>query len=463
MQNEKSNTLDYLHSSFKVSSNLILPVMAVVMLFVLFGFTERLVSSAYADLTVDITQGHAEPMPVAIPNFYGSNDDERKLGKNIAYVISRNLEFSGLFRPVNPKAFIEKIDLASLIQPRFSDWRVINAQALVTGKVTHGTGQEFLVEFRLWDAFAGEQMLGLRFKSAKHLWRRIAHKASDAIYERLTGESGYFDTRIVYVSESGPLNKRVKRLAMMDQDGENMEFLTDGSSLALTPRFSPTAQEITYLSYERRAPRVYLRNLDTRTQEVLGEFRGMTFAPRFSPDGNRVILTYAEDGNSELYEMDLRTGKRKRLTRNAAIDTGPSYSPSGEYVAFESDRGGSQQIYVMRRDGSDVRRITFGQGRYGTPVWSPRGDLIAFTKQSRGQFAIGVIKPDGKGERVLVKDYLVEGPTWAPNGRVLMFMRQTSRDPEASELVTIDITGHNERVRFTTTAASDPAWSPLLP
>jgi len=419
--------------------------------------------TATADLTVDITRGYVEPMPLAIPDFLGTTAQEKKLGKDIAKVISRNLEFSGLFRPIDPKAFIEEMTPTSILQPRFGDWRVINAQALVTGRVVEGQDQQFQVEFRLWDAFAGDQMLGLRFKSVKDLWRRIGHKASDAIYERLTGESGYFDTRIVYVSESGPLDRRVKRLAIMDQDGENLEFLTDGKALALTPRFSPTAQEITYLSFEKGAPRVYLRNLDTRTQEVLGEFRGMTFAPRFSPDGNQVVLTYAENGNSELYEMDLRNGQKYQLTNNTAIDTGPSYSPNGDFVAFESDRGGSQQIYIMDRNGGNIKRITFGKGRYGTPVWSPRGDLIAFTKQHRGQFSIGVIKPSGEGERILIRDYLVEGPTWAPNGRVLMFMRQTSRNPDTSELVTIDITGHNERIIFTTTAASDPAWSPVLP
>jgi len=420
-------------------------------------------SAARAELQVDITRGHVEPMPVAVPVFYGETEAEKEVGRNLAAVISRNLEYSGLFRPVNPKAFIEKIGPNMVENPRFADWRIINVQALVTGKVTLGPGQKFKVEFRLWDVFAGDHLGGLKFQSVEGLWRRIAHKASDAIYERLTGESGYFDTRIVYVSESGPLDNRVKRLAIMDQDGENLRFLTDGKSLALTPRFSPTAQEITYLSFERGAPRVYLRNLDTGQKEVLGRFPGMTFAPRFSPDGDRVALTYAKDGNSELFEMHLPTGDITRLTNNDAIDTGPSYSPDGEFVAFESDRGGSQQIYVMESDGGSARRITFGKGRYGTPVWSPRGDLIAFTRQSGGRFAIGVIRPDGSGERILVQDYLVEGPTWAPNGRVLMFMRQTSRDPDASELVTIDITGHNERILFTTTAASDPAWSPLIP
>ena len=347
--------------------------------------------------------------------------------------------------------------------PRFADWRQINAQALVTGRVRIMAGDKLEVEFRLWDIFAEQHLVGLRLGSASSQWRRIAHKVTDAIYERLTGEVGYFDTRIVYIAETGPLDARIKRLAIMDQDGENLRFLSDGKQLVLTPRFSPTAQEITYLSYENGIPRVVLRRIDSGQQEVLGNFPGMTFAPRFSPDGNSVVLTYAADGNSDLFEMDLRSHKVRRLTDNGAIDTAPSYSPDGQQIVFESDRSGEQQIYVMDRQGSKARRITFGKGRYGTPVWSPRGDLIAFTKSYRGRFSIGVIKPEGTGERILSQDFLVEGPTWAPNGRVLMFFRQTERNPDSSELVTVDITGHHEMILFTTTAASDPAWSPLIP
>jgi TolB protein len=421
-----------------------------------------LAAPALAELKIDITRGTVEPIPIAVTDFHSPAGDATEIGRRIAGVVKNDLDRSGLFRSINEAAFIQRPE-EMLDQPRFPDWRQINAQALVTGQLVVEQGGRLRVEFRLWDVFAAQHLIGLRFGSAEDAWRRIAHKIADAIYERLTGESGYFDTRIVYVAESGPQAKRTKRLAIMDQDGANFRYLTDGRALVLTPRFSPTTQEITYLSYERDQPHVYLRNIDTGRQELLGNFPGMTFAPRFSPDGNKVVLTYAKGGDSNIYEMDLRTRRVMQLTRDPAIDTSPSYSPDGSSIAFESDRGGSQQIYIMRSDGSDVRRISFGQGRYGTPVWSPRGDLVAFTKISQGRFYIGVMRPDGSQERLIAEDYLVEGPTWAPNGRVLMFFRQSSRDPDSAELVSIDITGHNERTLVTSTAASDPAWSPLIP
>ena len=418
--------------------------------------------TARAELRVDITRGHVEPLPIALVDLAGSDEADAAIGRQITEVITRNLERSGLFRPIDPAAFI--IEPGGMtVRPRFQDWRIINAQALVTGRVVPGGDPaRLMVEFRLWDVFAEQDLVGLKLSGARDAWRSIAHTMSDKIYERLTGESGYFHTRVVYIAETGPPDKRIKRLAIMDQDGHNLRYLTDGRHLVLTPRFSPTAQEITYLSYEGGVPRVYLRQIDTGQQELLGDFPGMTFAPRFSPDGNQVVMTLAQRGNSDIYEMDLRSRRVRRLTDNSAIETAPCYSPDGAFIAFESDRGGSQQIYVMRRDGSDVRRITFGEGRYGTPVWSPRGDLIAFTKSHRGRFYIGVMRPDGSDERILAQDYLVEGPTWAPNGRVLMFFRSSSRDPDTAELVTIDLTGRNERILFTSTAASDPAWSPLI-
>ena len=417
--------------------------------------------TARAQLQVDINRGHVEPLPIALVDLAGANEADAKIGRQITEVITRNLERSGLFRAIDPAAFISEPG-GTAVRPRFQDWRIINAQALVTGRVVPSDPGRLMVEFRLWDVFAEQDLVGLKLSGSSEAWRPIAHTMSDKIYERLTGESGYFHTRIVYIAETGPPDKRIKRLAIMDQDGHNLRYLSDGRHLVLTPRFSPTAQEITYLSYEGGVPRVYLRHIDTGQQELLGDFPGMTFAPRFSPDGNRVIMTLAQRGNSEIFEMDLRSREVTQLTRNPAIETAPCYSPDGAFVAFESDRGGSQQIYVMRRDGSDARRITFGDGRYGTPVWSPRGDLIAFTNSHRGQFSIGVMRPDGSGERILTRDYLVEGPTWAPNGRVLMFFRSSSRDPDSAELVTIDLTGRNERIQFTSTAASDPAWSPLI-
>lgn len=421
---------------------------------------------ARAELRIDITRGTVEPMPIAITNFLGGNASEGNHGRNIAKVISTNLERSGLFRPIDPKAFIQSAESLGNL-PRFGDWRVINAQALVQGRVQIVPDGRLRAEFRLWDVFAEQQMVGLAYHTVPDNWRRVAHIISDAIYKRITGEDGYFDTRVVYIAESGPARRRVKRLAIMDQDGENHRFLTDGSSLVLTPRFSPTLQEITYLSYYQNVPRVYLFNIDTGRQEVVGDFPGMTFAPRFSPDGKKVIMSMALDGNTEIFSMDLRTRVVTQLTFHSAIDTSPTYSPDGGQIVFNSDRGGSQQLYVMDANGRNVRRISFGAGKYATPVWSPRGDLIAFTKIHQGRFFIGVMRTDGSGERLLAEGFLVEAPTWAPNGRVLMYFRQEPSNVQGgggrTRLYSIDLTGHNEREIVTPTDASDPAWSPLIP
>jgi len=420
---------------------------------------------ARADLVVDITSGFVEPLPIAVTEFYGEAFEETKVGADIAGVIAANLERSGLFRPIDKGAFIQDPNTLRA-GPRFGDWRLINAQALISGSTQVQADGRLRVEFRLWDVFAETQMTGLAYFTTPTNWRRVAHIISDAIYKRLTGEEGYFDTRLVYIAETGPQNRRVKRLSIMDQDGANHRFLTDGGSLVLTPRFSPTTQEITYLSYIAKTPRVYLFNLSTGQQEVLGDFPGMTFAPRFSPDGNKVIMSLARHGNTEVYTMDLRTRKVVRLTNHPAIDTSPSYSPDAQEIVFNSDRGGSQQLYVMSSDGNNVRRITFSKGRYATPVWSPRGDLIAFTRMHQGEFFIGVMRPDGSGERMLTKGFLVEGPTWAPNGRVLSFFRQGRADKRgtvSSKLHTIDLTGFNEREIVTPVDGSDPAWSPLIP
>ncbi len=422
-----------------------------------------LAAPARAELRIDINRFTTEPIPIAIPNFAGGTPEASKMGSDLVEVISNDLTRSGLFRIIDPASFVQ--DAASLQQqPRFGDWRVLNSQALVVGKVEPLGDGQLKVEFRLWDVFSEQQMTGLSYKTAPQNWRRIAHIIADAIYKRITGEDGYFDTRIVYVSETGPGTARVKRLAIMDQDGENHRFLTDGRALVLTPRFSPTAQEITYMAFYNNKPRVYLFNIDTGRQEMLGDFPNMTFAPRFAPDGNRVIFSLANEGNSDIYVMDLRTRRSSRLTNSASINTAPSFAPDGKRVVFESDRGGSQQIYTMDADGGNVQRISFGAGNYGTPVWSPRGDWIAFTKQHQGQFYIGVIRPDGSGERLLTQAYHVEGPTWAPNGRVLMYFKETSSSTgRQSHMYSIDLTGYNERQIPAPLDASDPAWSPLIP
>ena len=412
---------------------------------------------AAAELRIDITRGKVEPMPIAIPDFAGGGGGGG-IGHDIAQVISNDLGGCGLFRPLDPRGFIQNVSAGE--GPRFGDWRQVGAQALVTGSVQEQGGGKFRVEFRLWDVFAEQQLTGFAYTTTQQNWRRIAHIIADEIYKRITGEEGYFDTRIVYIAESGPAQKRVKRLALMDQDGANHQYLTDGKSLVLTPRFSPSAQQITYLSYETGTPRVYLLNIDSGHPHPVGDFPGMTFAPRFSPDGGRLILSRSEAGTTNIFVMGVNGGRMTRLTDGNSINTTPSFSPDGGKVVYNSDRGGSQQLYVMSAGGGDAKRISFGSGKYGTPVWSPRGDLIAFTKIDGGTFYIGVMRPDGSGERLLTQDFLVEGPTWAPNGRVLMYFREGRGG--GPRLYTIDLTGSNQRVVKTPGDASDPAWSPLL-
>ena len=409
-----------------------------------------------------LNDANPQPMPIAISNLAG----DARLGADISRIVSDDLERSGLFKPIDPKAFVQTPDQIGTA-PRFADWRLINAQALVSGAVTL-QGNQMRVEFRLWDVFGEAQMEGQVLAAGTDGLRRVAHKIADAIYKRITSEDGYFDTQIVFVAESGPADNRRKQLAIMDQDGFGYRTLTDPQRVrAITPRFSPTARELTYMAYVNDVPRVYLYNIDTGQQEILGNFSGMTFAPRFTPDGQKVLMSFAENGNSEIYSMDLRTRRATRLTDSPSIDTSPSASPDGTKIVFNSDRGGVTALYVMNADGSGVQKISPGRGRYNTPVWSPRGDYIAFTKQEAGQFQIGVMRPDGTNEKILAQSYLDEGPTWAPNGRVLMFFRQQPTDAQgrggSSRLVSVDITGRNLREVTTPTDASDPAWSPLIP
>jgi TolB protein len=414
---------------------------------------------AGAVLKLDVTQGNVQPVPIAIPDFIGVGVQDPAAGRNVSQIIASNLRRSGLFAPIDPAAYIEKISTIDTL-PRFPDWRQINAQALATGRITQSDGR-LKAEFRLWDVFAGQQLRGEQYNTTADNWRRIAHIISDAIYERITGEKGYFDSRVVFVDESGPKERRIKRLALMDQDGANVRYLTRGDELVLTPRFSPSSQEITYMAYGQGDPRVYLYNIETSQREIVGNFPGMSFSPRFSPDGQRVIMSLQEGGNSNLFVMDLRSKATTRLTDTQAIDTAPSYSPDGARICFESDRGGKQQIYVMNAAGGPAQRISFGDGSYSTPVWSPRGDYIAFTRLTQGKFAIGVMKPDGTGERVLTEGFHNEGPTFSPNGRVIMFFRDPGGNAGPS-LYSVDISGRNEQRVPTPSYASDPAWSPLL-
>ena len=417
---------------------------------------------AVAQLEIDIMKGNLEPTPIAVPDFLSQSQSGQRLGSEVAEVIRADLERSGLFKSLDPASFIERqtnIDY----EPSYSDWRVIKAQALVSGRIVEESASRIRVEFRLWDVFAGKQLTGIRLASTPQNWRRTAHKASDAIYKALTGEEGYFDSRIVFIDEKGPKTNRQRRLGIMDQDGANPQYLLGGSDIILTPRFAPNSQKITFMSYENIRPQVYLLDIETGRRELLGNFPGMTFAPTFSPKGDELVLSMSRKGNSDIYLMDLNSRSTKRLTNDPGIDVSGSFSPDGRKIVFNSDRGGSPQLYVMNADGSNQKRISFGKGRYNAPTWSPRGDKIAFVKSEKGRFSIGVMDPNGKNERLLTESYLDESPTWSPNGRVIAFSRATRGRNGRTEVWSVDLTGQNLRRVDTPGQASDPAWSPILP
>lgn len=412
------------------------------------------------ELTIDVTQGTIAPMPIAINSFYGASPELANLGTQISSIVSADLKGCGLFKPLDPSSFVQTLDSLRQQGPRFGDWRLINTQTLVKGDITLMNDGRFRAEFRLYDVIAENQMEGLAFMATAHDYRRVAHKIADAIYKRITGDEGYFDTKIAYVSQTGPSTKRIKRLAIMDQDGANHRFLSTGQSLVLTPRFSPKAQEIAYIDFNHIQPKVYMMNINSLQRQLLGNFKGMTFAPHFSPDGNSVIMSFAAGGRTSLYNMNLGTRAVTRITEGAQIDTSPCYSPDGNQIVFNSDRGGSAQLYVMPARGGDAERISFGKGSYRTPVWSPRGDWIAFTKLSKGSFYIGVMKPDGSGERLLAQGYVIDDPCWSSNGRVIMFTRLERTGK--SRMYAVDLTGYNERVILTPTDAAGGCWSPLI-
>ncbi len=414
-----------------------------------------------APLRIEITEGVVEPMPFAAPGFVPDSPAAADLAARITGVVVADLTGTGLFREIPATAHIGRItNFDAPVQ--FADWKAINAQALITGAVGIA-GDKAQVRFRLWDVFA-EQGLGegLQFAGSTANWRRLAHKVADAVYSRLTGEGGYFDSRVAFIAASGPKEARRKQLAIMDYDGANASTLTDGSALVLTPRLSVDARQVLYTSYEAGPPKVMLLAGGGKRKVVMKDTSDMSFAPRFSPDSRKVVYSKTVGTGSDLFVTDLSSGAETQLTRTSSIDTAPCYSPDGNQIVFESDRGGVQQLYVMPASGGEATRISFGAGRYATPVWSPRGDMIAFTNIDGPRFHIGVMRTDGSGEKLLTGSYLDEGPCWAPNGRVIMFSRESPGASGGPQLYSVDVTGRNLRKVPTAGFASDPSWSGLL-
>jgi TolB protein len=411
-------------------------------------------------LVVEVVGGQRAALPVAIPYMPtpAAADtpagNTQALGRQVADIVATDLRNSGLFTPIGPSG-LRPVGYPQVTAPDFPYFVTTGAQNLVQGFVQANANGSITVGCYLYDVAAQTELARQGYVVQPRDWRRAAHRCADSIYSRLTGEGGYFDTRIVYVSETGPARRRTKRLAIMDYDGANHRFLTNGQWTVLTPRFAPNQQTITFMTYENERPRVMVYQLDSGQVRPLVQQPHMTFAPRYSPDSRYIIFSMAVNGNTDIYRIPVGGGSPQRLTNSPSIDTGGSYSPDGSRIVFESDRSGSQQLYVMNADGSDQRRISFGGGSYATPVWSPRGDLIAFTRT--GAFRIGVMAPDGSGMRILTGGGFAEGPSWAPNGRAIMFTRGSG----AGQLFYVDVASGVTRPVPTPLGGSDPAWSPL--
>lgn len=383
------------------------------------------------------------------------------LGSQIASVISADLERSGLYSPRGPSG-LRMIAMSEVTAPQIAGWRSEGAEALVQGFVQADGAGNLTVGCYLYDLALGTELARQGFVVQPRDWRRAAHKCADAIYSRLSGESPFFDSRIAYIAETGPKDNRVKRLAIMDSDGANHRFITNGQAIAITPRYSPDYRQIAYVSYLANRVRVYIYDVGAGTQRVVFESSNTTFAPRWSPDGRFLLFSMAVAGNTDIYRIPVEGGTPRRLTDSPGIDVGGSFSPDGTRIVFESDRSGAQQIYMMNADGSNQSRISFGGGRYATPEWSPRGDLIAFTRIA-GNFRIGVMTPSGGGERLLTDSWQDEAPTWAPNGRIIQFFRTTQGRDGRSQIFQVDLTGVNLRRVPTPVDGSDPSWGPVLP
>ncbi len=419
-------------------------------------------ASSAQPLRIEITEGVIEPMPFAAPAFVAESAAAQNFAQELSQVVSSDLTGTGLFREIPRDAHISQI--TSFQSPvQFADWKAINAQVLITGAADVNANGQLVVKFRVYDVFSGAEVgQGMQFVGTADGVRRMAHKVADQVYSRITGETGYFDSRVVFVSESGPKDQRAKRLAIMDYDGANLQYLTGSGAIVLAPRFSPDGSRVIYTSYQTGEPRIHVLNVGDVQSRILPAQGGMmSFAPRFAPNGQSLIYSATTGSNTDLFRMDIGSGQVTQLTTSPSIETAPSFSPDGSQIVFESDRSGTQQLYIMSTSGGEPRRISFGEGRYGTPVWSPRGDMIAFTKQNAGRFHIGVMRTDGSEERLLTASFLDEGPTWAPNGRVLMFARETQGASGSSALYSVDISGRNLKRVQTPAGGSDPSWGPL--
>ena len=402
---------------------------------------------------------------IAVPPLATPDNKESGAGSPAAIawqaskLIASDLRTTAELVPVGPsqKDFYSYPEVTA---PNFARWRS-SAKFLLTGFVRSRPDGRFAVGCYVYDVTSGREAGRTGFVVAPDEWRRAAHKCSGLAYTAATGAPGTFDTKIAYVAETGTREARVKRIAVMDSDGDGHSYVTSGDTTVLTPRLAPKADRLAYVGFVAGKPHVMIADLESGQSSPLVVGDVMSFAPRFSPDGRRVVFSMQSGANTDIYVANTPGGPPQRLTSAPGTDTSPSFSPDGQRILFESDRSGSQQLYIMNSDGSGQRRISFGGGWYGSPEWSPDGEWVAYTRRvPGGALRIGVMKPDSTEERLLTAGPGDEGPSWAASSRELLFQRT---DPLGrSSLYRIALSGGEPRRVTTPQAASDPDWSRLL-
>jgi len=345
--------------------------------------------------------------------------------------------------------------------PLYPNWANIGAGALVTGYVQARDDGRINVVCYLYDLKQRREMTRKGFAVAATEWKRAAHRCAGAFYTAVTKRPGLFDSRIVYVAATGSRMQPVKRIAIMNWDGTDHSYLTQGEVTVTSPRISPDGERIAYMSFAGGMPHIRIMDADGSNDRQLLQSNSMSFAPRFSPDGRVIAFSMAVDGNTDIYVVDANGGYPRRLTTTPGIDTSPSFSPDGKQIVFESDRSGAQQIYVMNVDGSGQSRISFGGGANSSPVWSPDGDRIAFSRWNGSTIGIGIMSATGGDEKILTNGWQDEAPSWSPDSEWVMFQR-TQQGTGTGSLLMVSIGGGEPKAVATPQPGADPSWSGVV-
>jgi TolB protein len=410
---------------------------------------------AWSALTIEITQGTEGAIPIAVVPF-GWSGAPGSAPENISAIISADLNRSGRFEALPDSDLVAHPTEGSQVQ--FQNWRMVNVDNLVIGKISE-SGQQYSVQFQLFDVFRGNQLAGYSFNVGRQELRRVAHHISDLIYEKLTGERGAFNTQIAYVTTSGSTANKTYTLLVADSDGYNPQTILTSKEPLMSPSWSPDASQLAYVSFENKTAQIYVQELRTGTRRKLASFKGINGAPSWSPDGRSLAVTLSRDGNPEIYTMDLKSNTLKRITNSAGIDTEPVWTPDGGSIIFTSDRGGSAQLYRVPASGGQARRITF-EGNYnaGADI-SPDGRKIAMVHGTGGGYRIAVQDLASGNLRVLTDGRLDESPSFSPNGSMIIYAT-TAGNREVLAAVSVD-GSFRQRLSLQAGNVREPVWSPF--